>query len=256
MEVSMYESLPDNISVVYKIETAINGLIYIGSAHRYRTRIRYHILALRSGSHPNPHLQNAYIKYGENAFSVAVVEECASETLLQREQFYLDTLYPWKRGIGYNISKDAIAPMKGIKHTEEARKKLSVSSARHRHSAETKALISASAKGNKRCLGRVLSDVTKRKIADALEGRKRWSEEDKKKMSINRKGKKKPPGFRVGSKHSKETRDKISKANKEHIVSEETRLKISKSHMGTKSSEETRKKISESLKGNHRRWGQ
>lgn len=95
----------------------------------------------------------------------------------------------------------------------------------------------------------------------------RHSEKTKKEMSIMRKGKlagKKHPLYgkhpseetrkklsvsHMGIKLSKETREKMSKAQKNKIVSEETKRKISSTHMGMKSSKETKEKLSKALKG-------
>jgi group I intron endonuclease len=62
------------------------------------------------------------------------------------------------------------------------------------------------------------------------------SEETRKKISEGNKGKKY---------YSEEARKKISESNKRRLVSEETRRKLSKLHKGQKRTEETRKKISE-----------
>jgi hypothetical protein len=52
-----------------------------------------------------------------------------------------------------------------------------------------------------------------------------------------------------GVKHTKETREKISKSNTGKKCSEETKEKLSKINTGKKISEETKKKMSDSLKG-------
>jgi hypothetical protein len=65
------------------------------------------------------------------------------------------------------------------------------------------------------------------------------TEESRKKMSEKQKGKS----------PSKETRDKLSKKSKGRIVSEETRDKLSKKLKGLKRTQETRDKISEFRKG-------
>ena len=36
-----------------------------------------------------------------------ILENCKEDELLEREQYYLDLLEPWKRKIGYNIRKIA-----------------------------------------------------------------------------------------------------------------------------------------------------
>lgn len=55
-------------------------------------------------------------------------------------------------------------------------------------------------------------------------------------------------GFK-GKKHTKEAREKISKANLGKIYSKETRKKISDAHIGMKASEESKRKMSASRKG-------
>ncbi len=51
---------------------------------------------------------------------------------------------------------------------------------------------------------------------------------------------------RAGFKHSEETKQKISQANKGHVVSDETRKKLSKANEGRAVSEETKQKLRES----------
>ena len=49
-----------------------------------------HKLQLRKQSHHNPHLQNAWNKYGENNFYVMVTESVNPQNLFEVEQKYLD----------------------------------------------------------------------------------------------------------------------------------------------------------------------
>jgi group I intron endonuclease len=53
--------------------------------------------------HANPHLQNAYNKYGSLSFQISIIEECDQDNLLKREQYYIDLLTP-----AYNITKEVI----------------------------------------------------------------------------------------------------------------------------------------------------
>ena len=48
------------------------------------------------------YLQRAYNKYGKDAFSFEIIEICTFDSLLLREQFYLDTLNP-----EFNIGKNS-----------------------------------------------------------------------------------------------------------------------------------------------------
>ena len=92
-------------ATIYKIENKINGKSYIGSTIRFKRRILDHWSSLSKGIHHSAVLQRAYLKYGKIAFDVYVVEQfdfVSKEHLLEREQFYLDTLKPV-----YNICKTA-----------------------------------------------------------------------------------------------------------------------------------------------------
>ena len=89
-------------SGIYKIENNINHNIYIGSAVDIGGRWTLHINELKRGCHCNIHLQRAFHKYGYKNFSFTVVEFCEKAVLIEREQFYIDTLKP-----EYNICKKA-----------------------------------------------------------------------------------------------------------------------------------------------------
>lgn len=71
---------------------------------------------LRDNKHQNQHLQNAWNKYGENAFDYYILEFCEEGILTIREQFYIDTLKP-----EYNITKEVIRNTP----SEESRGKMS-----------------------------------------------------------------------------------------------------------------------------------
>lgn len=126
------------LSGVYQIRNQISGNRYIGSTKNIRQRWIQHLSALRCGRHPNPHLQAAFNKYGEDAFVFSILEEIESENLLGSEQFYLDTRKP-----EYNIALTAGSPMLGRHHSENTRARLrEVMTGRH-HSEDTKRKISA-----------------------------------------------------------------------------------------------------------------
>lgn len=82
------------ISGVYIITNSINGKRYIGSSNNIRKRLWKHRSLLRHDKHENPHLQNAWNKYGEDNFVYSILEECDVSILLEREQYYIDILKP------------------------------------------------------------------------------------------------------------------------------------------------------------------
>ena len=92
---------------IYSIKNVSTGKRYVGSASITVTkRLQHHLAQLLKGVHKNQYLQNAWNKYGEDDFVFEVIENCAKEECLPREQFWLD--YYQKEGPGvYNINKIA-----------------------------------------------------------------------------------------------------------------------------------------------------
>lgn len=100
---------------IYMLINKVNGHRYVGSSRNIRIRLWKHRSLLRHNKHENPHLQNAWNKYGEENFDYSILEKCTEEERFKREQFYIDTLKP-----EYNIALEAIEqpPV-----TESSRKK-------------------------------------------------------------------------------------------------------------------------------------
>lgn len=151
---------------IYMITCVPTGKRYVGSSIRIPERWSQHKTDLRGGRHINFHMQRAWGKHGESAFTFAILEECAEADLIEREQHYIDTLRP-----EFNGTAAAEAPMRGRKM-----------------SAEHKAKISRALKGrvgNRK--GSKMPEVAKRRIGEALRGNthkrgKPASEETKGKM--------------------------------------------------------------------------
>lgn len=144
---------------VYQIVNLVNGKCYVGSSVQVESRIFKHLAFLRRGEHPNAHLQAAFSKYGEQSFDYKLLEVCAKEVLLSREQFYLDSIAPQ-----YNICKVAGNTL-GYKHESAAKAKMSVAN-----------------KGNKRMLGKRHSEETKQVIG-ALAAQRTHTDDAKLKIS-------------------------------------------------------------------------
>lgn len=122
---------------IYKIINVINNKFYVGSAVDFKKRKARHWRELRKGEHNNGHLQAAWNKYGEQAFTFVVVQELTeADDLLAAENVWL------KSSVGqpncYNIGTDATAPLLGVKgeahplfgykHTPEALSKITEAS--------------------------------------------------------------------------------------------------------------------------------
>lgn len=255
------------VSGIYEIRNLMNGNRYIGSTVRFTKRWQKHLDQLRCQQHPNSHLQAAFNKYGEKAFAFTVVEYSEPENLIEREQYYLDTLSP-----EYNILPTAGSSL-GYRHSKETRKKISraLSGTRNPHygkhpNSATRAKMSMAQRGKH------LSEKHRRKIGKAMKGRP-YSAETRGKMSVSKSGRRHPM---YGKHHSKETRARMSAAQSgergfwygKHLTnahrekiseaksgeqnpnygkhfSKEHREKISRALKGIRRSRETRKKISE-----------
>ena len=78
---------------IYAITHVATGRRYIGSARRILYRCGKHRSQLRHNSHFSHHLQNAWNKYGEEAFTFEVLETCLDShvILLAREQHWIDS---------------------------------------------------------------------------------------------------------------------------------------------------------------------
>jgi len=83
----------ENISGIYRI-TGQDGKVYIGSSNKIRNRWGKHRSDLRNRTHHSGYLQNVWNKHGEDWFVCEMIEECAVEDLLVREQWWIDELKP------------------------------------------------------------------------------------------------------------------------------------------------------------------
>ncbi len=191
-------------SGIYMIKNLINDKIYIGSATNFSKRKCEHFRRLRKNMHENSYLQNAWNKYEEKNFTFIVLEITKKEDLLLVEQKYIDQYFD-KQINCYNIAKNASSPMKGRKHTEEYKKR-----------------VSQSMKGQ---------PIHPNTLARLL---------DKEKNPFAKSGKDHP---KTGKKASKETRKLISIKVKNHKRTPEHCQNISKSLMGKPLKKETIKKL-------------
>jgi group I intron endonuclease len=119
--------MPYKIDVcgVYKLVNKATGQCYVGQSQRCKKRIREHFRLLRHNKHTNPHLQNAYNKYGAENFYGAIEIEC--ENLNELDAIETDFLRgnAWfEEQTVYNIADFAKAPMRGKTHSEEVRQRI------------------------------------------------------------------------------------------------------------------------------------
>lgn len=160
---------------IYKITNIINGKCYIGQSVNLKSRIKSHKSMLKHNNEDNPLLRKATKKYGYEKFEIEIIKYCKEEELDLYEQYYIDYYKSHKRENGYNIelggsthkhlSKEQIEKMKRNKKGKLIGKD-NPFYGKH-HTKETKERLSKIKKGNKNCVGRILSDETKQKIGEA-----------------------------------------------------------------------------------------
>lgn len=117
----MINRMENFVSGIYEIQNMRNGKRYIGQSKNLYRRQCSHLTKLKQGIHPNKHLQNAWNKYGEDAFQFHVLEYCPLEKLNLKECFWID-FYQTNR-IGYNIRIDPVNN-RGVKWSKEHRRKM------------------------------------------------------------------------------------------------------------------------------------
>ena len=110
----------EKVSGIYKIINKTNGKYYIGSSVNIKKRWFNHKHELNKNNHGNDYLQNAWNKYGKDAFDFMIVESIPAEKLIEVEQQYLNNI---EKDKCYNLSFIADK----IEMTIATRKKMSES---------------------------------------------------------------------------------------------------------------------------------
>jgi group I intron endonuclease len=222
--------MTDIISGIYEIRNTKNGHCYIGSSIDIKRRWIEHTRFLDRNNHHSCYLQFAWQKYGKESFSFLVIEPCECNSLIAREQFYIDTLHP-----EYNIVQNAGSTL-GRKFTDETKRKMSEIAKGRVMSEEHKHKISLALKG------RIVSELSIAKTV--ARNRLGQSEETKRKISESHKGK------HLSDEHKR----KLSIAGKGRVFSEEHRHRIGQAQIGNKRglghhpTDEARKKMSDAMK--------
>lgn len=200
-------------SGVYVIQCLANGKSYVGSTKNLVRRKAEHFRLFRRVRHSNSHLQNAWNKYGENAFVFVVLEYCSKKSLLKCEQKFMDKMNVYK--CGFNLRPKA-ASNSGWKASEEQRKNM-----------------------GKALEGREFSKEHKENLSKAASGKSK-SKEHKRKMSQSH----------IGMHYSGSTIFKLSRLQKERWKNMTKEQRIQRERKRLKSRLETNayKKRSESAK--------
>ena len=112
------------IPVVYKITNIVNGKIYVGSSLSFYKRYLTYKKNVNTKPARQMVVEKAMIKYGMENFFFEILEKVQDKSkILEREQYWIDTLCPFDP-FGYNINKRASSRM-GMKTSLETRAKMS-----------------------------------------------------------------------------------------------------------------------------------
>ena len=83
---------------IYKITKIENGKSYIGQSNDIKRRIKEHQYKT------DIPIEKAIQKYGKDAFTYEIIEECSIEELDQKERYWIEYFNTYK-GFGYNCSE-------------------------------------------------------------------------------------------------------------------------------------------------------
>lgn len=209
---------------IYVITSLHNKFVYVGSAADITDRWKRHTRLLKRGRHHSIRLQNAWNKYGSANFVLSVLELTNLETLIDREQYWIDALNAAGEK-GYNVLPLA-KNSTGLKHRPESIKKISEASKGKKISDAQRAAVSAAVKGRE--IGP--EEMANRKASWTTERRKRRSE------------------ISAAIVLSEEARAKISEKHKGRVFSAEWKAKLSAAAKGRVFSEDVRAKMSAATK--------
>jgi len=215
---------------VYKITHIASGKSYIGISKDVHRRWTQHKSWVNTGARRSA-IYSAMQKYGIDAFSWQIIEECSKDDLEMREQHWIAVFDTFRNG--YNLTAGGEY---NKEVSEESRKRMSDS---HKGKKQPQELIEKRVKRGSEhfAYGKQRDEATRQKISQSLTGKKH-SEETKAKRSK----------ALVGRKMSKEAVEKSKIARTGMKFSEQARKNLSEAHKGNKHSEETKRKMSEAHK--------
>jgi len=160
-------------SGIYCFENIITHQKYVGQSQSLDERIKEHIRKLRIGIDSSLILQNAWNKYKEENFIFYVLENCPIDLLGEKEMFYIKFLHSNKSENGYNISWGGEYTMRGLKHSEETRRKMSISQKNRiippEEMERKKIMFRRVGQSNK---GKTISEEAKQKIRESMADRR------------------------------------------------------------------------------------
>lgn len=167
------------VSGIYIITCRPEGMLpyyYVGQSVNVHSRLSHHRASLRGGRHHNNYLQKLWRKHGESTFLFEILETGIVDELDEMEEWWLSEMVGYQRVCNFSLC--TTAPMRGVKFSEEHRRKLGDCKRGDAH--WTKRIGVSQEFREKMSLiqkGRELSDEVKRRMSDAQ--RKRYKAKPK-----------------------------------------------------------------------------
>lgn len=247
-------------SGIYEIVNQVNGKRYVGSAISFKRRWMYHRRDLRAGRHHSKYLQDSWNRHGEDSFRFSIIEPVDEfSMLIEREQFYIDTLKP-----EYNCRPTAGSNL-GHKWTDEQRSRRSdqlkgrrVLPVGYKHSEETRQKLSRMMRDNPTFLGKshtveakaAISTRAKERLSDAAEIEKMRQTLARPEVRAKKSARMAGNTYWLGRGHSEQTKEILRQKFVGRVFSDETRKRMSAAgSIRAPASAETRKKMGLSRTG-------
>lgn len=197
------------MAIIYKATNQTNGKSYVGYDSKWPNRKQQHLQAAKSGK--DWIFERAIRKYGPDNFEWTVIKEDAT---FEDEMFLIEKYDTFRNG--YNMTLGGEGKL-GHKHSEETKKLISEKAKQRKLTPERLEILRNNAK---KMRGVARPDEVKSKISQAHTG-KIFSEE-----------------------HLKHIREANWKRDKSWMNSDEYKKKMSQSKVGEIRTDDTRKKIS------------
>lgn len=114
--------------VIYKLTNKNNGKYYFGKTVNYKKRMNKHKNSWKKGT---TYLSNSIKKHGWDNFQVEIlIKDVPEEDLSALEISYIDIFDATNRKKGYNLTKGGEG-LSGFKHSNETKKKITMSKKKH-----------------------------------------------------------------------------------------------------------------------------
>lgn len=134
---------------IYLIENKLSPLFYIGQSHDIYSRWRSHKsnLNLNNGK-ANARVQKSWSRHGAECFQFQIIELCAVENLTAREEYWLSIYKENFPNRVANAEGPVDNPIRGGRHSDEVRGKISAALKGRAHSDDRREKMSRAAMGH------------------------------------------------------------------------------------------------------------